>query len=80
MGQNSIGADSKALREAYSIVGEAESADIFLVTDGEVSEWVSVVDEAKESRNRIFTVGVGSAVLEAFVRQLAADTGGECEL
>jgi hypothetical protein len=77
MGGTEIG---KALREAYSIVGEAESADIFLVTDGEVSEWVSVVDEAKESRNRIFTVGVGSAVSEAFVRQLAADTGGECEL
>jgi Ca-activated chloride channel family protein len=77
MGGTEIG---KALREAYSIVGEAESADIFLVTDGEVSEWVSVVDEAKRSRNRIFTVGVGSAVSEAFVRQLAADTGGECEL
>ena len=77
MGGTEIG---NALRGAYSIVGEAESADIFLVTDGEVSEWVSVVDEAKESRNRIFTVGVGSAVSEAFVRQLAADTGGECEL
>jgi uncharacterized protein YegL len=77
MGGTEIG---KALRKAYSIAGEAASADIFLVTDGEVSEWASVVDEAKKSRNRIFTVGVGSAVSEAFVRQLAADTGGECEL
>ena len=77
MGGTEIG---KALREAYSIVGETESADLFLVTDGEVSEWVSVVDEARESRHRIFTVGVGSAVSETFVRQLAADTGGECEL
>jgi Ca-activated chloride channel family protein len=72
--------DRQGTARGLSIVGEAESADIFLVTDGEVSEWVSVVDEAKESGNRIFTVGVGSAVSEAFVRQLAADTGGECEL
>lgn len=58
----------------------AESADIFLVTDGEVSSWKSVVQQGKRSGHRIFTVGVGSAVSEAFVRGLAADTGGECEL
>ena len=77
MGGTEIGT---ALREAYSVAGKTESADLFLVTDGEVSEWESVVDEARKSGNRIFTVGVGSAVSEAFVRQLAADTGGECEL
>lgn len=77
MGGTEIG---KALREAYSVVGRSESADIFLLTDGEVSDWESVVAEAKRSGNRIFTVGVGSAVSEAFVRELAAGTGGECEL
>ncbi len=77
MGGTDIGT---ALSEAYSVIGESESADIFLVTDGEVSLWETVVDAAKKSGNRIFTVGVGSAVSEAFVRQLAADSGGECEL
>lgn len=50
------------------------------MTDGEVSDWETVVDDAKKSGHRIFTVGVGSAVSEAFVRDLAAGTGGECEL
>ena len=29
---------------------------------------------------RLFTVGVGSSVLEAFVQTLALSTGGACEL
>jgi Ca-activated chloride channel family protein len=77
MGGTEIG---NALREAYAALGRAEAADLFLVTDGEVSDWEAVVDEAAKSGHRIFTVGVGSAVSEAFVRGLAAGTGGECEL
>ncbi len=77
MGGTEIGL---ALRAAYAVVGQSESADIFLVTDGEVSSWEEVAQEAKRSGHRIFTVGVGSSVSEAFVRGLAADTGGECEL
>ena len=42
--------------------------------------WQSVVNQAKSSGHRIFTVGVGNAVSESFVRQLASETGGECEL
>jgi Ca-activated chloride channel family protein len=77
MGGTEIG---NALREAYAALGHTEAADLFLVTDGEVSDWESVVDEATKSGHRIFKVGVGSAVSEAFVRGLAAATGGECEL
>ncbi|MBV6417433.1 MAG: hypothetical protein CMLOHMNK_02133 [Steroidobacteraceae bacterium] len=77
MGGTQIG---NALREAYAALGRTEAADLFLVTDGEVSDWKSVVGEAEKSGHRIFTVGVGSAVSEAFVRGLAAGTGGECEL
>lgn len=77
MGGTEIG---KALDDAYTAMNGSESADIFLVTDGEVSSWKSVVREAKRSGHRIFTVGVGAAVSEAFVRGLAAGTGGECEL
>jgi hypothetical protein len=77
MGGTEIG---NALRKAYAALGRTEAADLFLVTDGEVSNWEAVVDEATKSGHRIFTVGVGSAVSEAFVRGLAAGTGGECEL
>ena len=77
MGGTEIG---NALQTAYKVTSGSESADIFIVTDGEVSEWKSVVADAKRSGRRIFTVGVGHAVSEAFVRELAAATGGESEL
>ena len=77
MGGTEIGA---ALQKAYDAVRGTEAADIFLVTDGEASDWQAVVDEASRSGHRVFTVGVGSAVAEAFVRGLANATGGECEL
>jgi Ca-activated chloride channel homolog len=69
-----------ALEAAYATVQGTEPANIFLVTDGEVARWQNVVQQAKLSGHRIFTVGVGSAVSEAFVRGLATATGGECEL
>lgn len=77
LGGTEIGA---ALQEAYAVLGTEASADVFLITDGEVYDWQTVVHAAKRSGHRIFTVGVGSAVSEAFVRELATCTGGACEL
>ncbi len=77
MGGTEIGG---ALRAAYAALGRTEAADVFLVTDGEVGHWQPIVEEASKTGHRIFTVGVGSAVSEAFVRGLAAATGGACEL
>lgn len=77
MGGTEIG---NALEVAYAQLAGREAGDILLVTDGQVSSWQPVVDRAKLSGHRIFTVGVGNAVSEAFVRQLASETGGECEL
>lgn len=78
MGGTAIGA---ALQAAYNIRGAGEqSQDLLLITDGEVWNSSSIVARARESGHRIFTVGVGSAVAEAFVRALADVTGGACEL
>lgn len=71
---------STALRTAYRLASRSGTADIFLITDGEVSDWQRIVDDAKATDHRIFTVGVSSAVSEAFVRQLAEATQGACEL
>ena len=54
--------------------------DVLLITDGEIWEWEKVVAKAVKSKHRFFTVGVGSSVSEAFVRNLAERTGGACEL
>lgn len=77
MGGTEIGA---ALAATYATLSGVDAADIFLVTDGEVGTWQPVVEQAQQTGHRIFTVGVGAAVSEAFVRGLAQATGGECEL
>ena len=77
MGGTEIGA---ALQAAFSTLRGVAGGDVFLITDGEVSGWQAVVKAAGESGKRVFTVGVGSAVTESFVRGLAGATGGQCEL
>ena len=70
-----------ALREAYHFQQYLECCpDILLITDGEICSAESIIQEAKESGSRIFSVGVGSSVAEAFVEGIARETGGACEL
>lgn len=70
-----------ALQATYLLKAESKQADeVLLITDGEVWNTDSIIQEAIKSGHRIFTVGVGSAVSESFVRGLAEQTGGACEL
>jgi Ca-activated chloride channel family protein len=69
-----------ALGRARQILGRSRDGHILLITDGEVSNWQSIVSKASRSRHRIFAVGVGSAVSEAFLRELSQSTSGACEL
>jgi Ca-activated chloride channel family protein len=59
---------------------EAQDTDLLLITDGEVWDSDTIMADAKQSNHRIFTVGVGSAVSEIFVKRIAEVTGGACEL
>lgn len=68
-----------ALERACALLGKADAGDILLVTDGEVGNWNPAVDRLRDSGHRVFTVGVGSAVAEAFLQMLATTTGGACE-
>jgi len=77
MGGTALG---NALRTAYETLARAENADIFLITDGEITQWQPVVADAVTAGRRVFTVGVGTAVTEAFLREIASATGGSCEL
>ncbi|OGR05527.1 MAG: hypothetical protein A2520_01610 [Deltaproteobacteria bacterium RIFOXYD12_FULL_53_23] len=70
----------RALKTAVKISGPAIDQDILLITDGEVWESDAIISMMKKSGHRVFTVGVGSSVSEAFVRRLAEVTGGSCEL
>lgn len=79
MGGTEIGA---ALRAAYELRGEVTGVrpDVLLITDGQVHNAESIVEAARASGHRIFSVGVGAGVAEAFLRRLASETDGACEL
>ena len=78
MGGTEIG---QALETAYeSGKGKLGAADLLLITDGQAWDLGACVERARKVQHRIFTVGVGSAVTETFVRALADGTGGACEL
>ncbi len=71
---------ANALEYTLSIRGARERADILLITDGDVWEIRSIVEDTLQSHHRIFAIGVGSAPAESLLRRLAEDTGGACEL
>jgi len=78
MGGTQIG---EALATTYAMRCPLKTrADLLLITDGNVWDQEELIANAKASRHRVFTVGVGSSVSEAFVRALAERTAGACEL
>ena len=78
MGGTQIGAALEAAYECGSI--EGLSSDLLLITDGNVWDDDNIIAVAQKSRHRIFSVGVGSAVSEGFVRSISESTSGACEL
>ncbi|KXJ57141.1 MAG: hypothetical protein AXW17_13200 [Colwellia sp. Phe_37] len=71
-----------ALKTAYALEGESNSNhDLLLITDGEAWDSDNAIrHDAKQSNHRLFTVGVGSAVSEVLVKDLAKLTDGACVL
>ena len=70
-----------ALKFTYALKDESDRpAAILLITDGEVYQHEDIINKAKSAKHRIFTVGVGSSVAEAFIRNIASNTGGAAEL
>ncbi len=57
-------------------------AVVVLMTDGQVGNEHSIYQVAKRSlgKIRVFTLGIGSAVNDAFLRRMAAQGRGSCEL
>ena len=78
MGGTEIG---EALETAFRSEGPADIvSDVLLITDGEIWDAAQILEKARVSEHRVFTVGVGSSVAEAFLKDLARQTGGRCEL
>lgn len=71
----------RALDYAYALKDQGERpTSVLLITDGAVYQQEPIIKVAERSNHRIFTVGVGSAVAETFVREIAVRTGGAAAL
>jgi len=68
-----------ALRATVALPGPPIPQDILLITDGQIWQGEELLAMIKKANHRVFAVGVGSAVSETFIRQLAMETGGACE-
>lgn len=75
-----FGSKARVLKEKGEDVGTGAQPQILLITDGQVWEFEEIIKEAVESNHRVFTVGVGFSAVEGLVGELAAKTGGACEL
>lgn len=69
-----------ALESVFLIGGSENKPTVLLITDGEIYEHEQLVQRAASSNHRIFTVGVGNSVAEAFLKSLSDKTDGACEL
>ncbi|MEI7682376.1 MAG: VWA domain-containing protein, partial [Betaproteobacteria bacterium] len=69
-----------ALASTFALTGSESSPCVLVITDGEIEEHEKLVRRASSSAHRVFTVGVGTAVVDAFLQSLAQTTGGACEL
>lgn len=69
-----------ALVSTFEIDCRAGEPHVLLITDGQLHEHQKLVARAGKSGHRVFSVGVGTAVAETFLRALADKTGGACEL
>ncbi|WP_374605603.1 VIT domain-containing protein [Niveibacterium sp.] len=69
---------AKALHAATKVAGP--DGEVLLITDGEAHVGPERIAALTSAGVRIFTVGVGSAVAEGLVRDLALRSGGACEL
>lgn len=70
----------KALDAVLSLDGAEGQPAMLLITDGQIEAHEQLIERARQSGCRVFVVGVGTAVSEVFLKRLAAETGGACEL
>jgi Ca-activated chloride channel family protein len=70
---------ARALAVTLAIPSKGGQADVLLITDGEIHAISQVVELAARSGQRLFTIAIGAAPVEALARELAQRTGGGCE-
>jgi Ca-activated chloride channel family protein len=81
-----INADLGGTEMAAALVAAIElpvpagsAADVLLITDGEIWEIESLLEQLANARHRLFVVAVGSSPVEELPRKVARQSRGACE-
>ncbi|MFZ4709605.1 MAG: hypothetical protein ACOYMH_07160, partial [Zwartia sp.] len=53
--------------------------DVLLITDGQIHGVDLMIKKARDSKHRVFSVGIGSSPSENLLRRLAVETNGACD-
>lgn len=70
----------EAVINLSSKISDGYTADILMITDGEVWNADGMIDIVRQGNHRLFIIGVGVAPGENLLRRLAEATGGICEM
>ena len=73
------GTDMLDAIESTFELAHSSPCDVLLITDGQIYGIDAVIERAKASKHRVFTVGIGSSPSDNLLRRLAVETNGACD-
>lgn len=60
-------------------LAHSSPCDVLLITDGQIHGIDLIIKKARDSKHRVFSVGIGSSPSENLLRRLAVETNGACD-
>lgn len=73
------GTDMLEAIESTFAIAHSSPCDVLLITDGQIYGIDDMIEKAKASKHRVFSVGIGSSPSENLLRRLAVETNGACD-
>ena len=73
------GTDMLDAIESTFALAHNSPCDVFLITDGQIHGIDAMIKTAKDSKHRVFSVGIGSSPSDNLLRRLAVETNGACD-
>lgn len=76
---NMGGTDMLDAIESTFALAHSSLCDVLLITDGQIHGIDAMIKKAKDSKHRVFSVGIGSSPSDNLLRRLAVETHGACD-
>jgi Ca-activated chloride channel family protein len=73
------GTDMLDAIESTFALAHSSPCDVLLITDGQIYGIDDMIKQAKDSKHRVFSVGIGSSPSDNLLRRLAVETNGACD-